>query len=88
MLRHLLYTIAVAIFSALLVAYAYDVAQGYTIDAPSSAAGVHEVILSVATFLGFRGSVVVGCLATGFCLLLTVRQGMRKKKAATTRRHS
>lgn len=53
------------IFSALLVAFAYDIEQGKPIELSPTQAGRQEIQMSVAEVFGFKGSIVVAVLATG-----------------------
>ena len=73
-LKRCLYVIAIAIFSALLVAYAYDIEQGTPIGLSSTQAGRQEMLMAVAGALGFWGSVVVAVLATGAGLYYAITQ--------------
>ena len=72
-----LYTVAIAILSALLVLYAYDMEQGTPIALSSTQAGRQEMLMWVAEVLGFKGSIVVGVLATGFGLYYAISQHFR-----------
>lgn len=73
-----LYAIAIIIFSALLVAYAYDIEQGISIGLSSTQAGRQEMLMAVAGALGVKGSVVVAVLATGVGLYYAIRQHFKK----------
>lgn len=73
-----LYAIAILIFSALLVVFAYDMEQGTSIPLSSTQVGRQEMLIWVAEVLGFKGSIVVGVLATGFALYYAIRQHFRK----------
>ena len=77
-LKHWLYAIAIAIFSALLVAFAYDIEQGTPIGLSSTQAGRQEMLMVVAGALGIKGSVVVAVLATGVGLYYAIRQYFKK----------
>lgn len=57
-----MYTFAIAIFSAILVAYAYDISNGTEIQTSSTKKGTQEILVSIAGFLGVTGSIVVGIL--------------------------
>lgn len=59
-----LYAFAIAIFSALLVAFAYDIEQGTPIGLSGTQAGRQEMLVFVAKFLGITGSWIIGILAT------------------------
>lgn len=78
-LKRWLYVLAIAIFSALLVAYAYDIEQGISIGLSSTQAGRQEILMTVAGFLGVRGSMAVAVLATGAALYSAIRQHFRKQ---------
>ena len=68
-----LFAIAIAIFSALLVAYAYDIDQGIPISLASTNAANQKILMSVAGALGFRGSIILGVLATGAGIYNAIR---------------
>lgn len=73
-----LYAFAILIFSALLVAFAYDMEQGKSIPLSSTQSGRQEMLMWVAEVLGFKGSIVVGVLATGFGTYYAISQHFRK----------
>lgn len=73
-----LYTVAIAILSALLVLYAYDMEQGAPIALSSTQAGRQEMLMWVADIFGFKGSIVVAVLATGFGLYYAISQHFKK----------
>ena len=73
-----LYAIAILIFSTLLVAFAYDMEQGTSIPLSSTQAGRQEMLIWAAEVLGFKGSIVVGVLATGTSLYYAIRQHFTK----------
>ncbi len=77
-LKHWLYAIAITIFSALLVAFAYDIEQGTPIGLSSTQAGRQEMLMAVAGALGVKGSIVVAVLATGVGLYYAIRQHFKK----------
>jgi hypothetical protein len=77
-LKRWLYAIAIAIFSALLVAFAYDIEQGTPIGLSSTQAGRQEMLMTLAGALGVKGSVVVAVLATGVSLYYAIRQHRRQ----------
>ncbi len=77
-LKRWLYAIAIAIFSALLVAYAYDIEQGISIGLSSTQAGRQEMLMAVAGALGVKGSIVVAVLATGVGLYYAISQYFKK----------
>lgn len=74
-----LYAIAILIFSALLVAFAYDMEQGTPIELSSTQAGREEMLVWVADVLGFKGSIAVAVLATGAALYYAIRQHFTKQ---------
>lgn len=55
-----LYTFAFAIFSLLLVAYAYDISKGETIAPSSTQQYKQDLLITIATVLGFKGSIALG----------------------------
>ena len=73
-----LYAIAIIIFSALLVAYAYDIEQGTPIGLSSTQAWRQEMLMVVAGALGVKGSIVVAVLATGVGLYYAISQYFKK----------
>lgn len=77
-LKRWFYAIAIAIFSALLVAFAYDIEQGTPIGLSSTQAGRQEMLMAVAGALGVKGSIVVAVLATGVGLYYAIRQHVKK----------
>ena len=77
-LKRWLYTVAIAILSALLVLYAYDMEQGAPIALSSTQAGRQEMLMVVAGALGIKGSVVVAVLATGVGLYYAISQYFKK----------
>lgn len=77
-LKRWLYAIAILIFSTLLVAFAYDMEQGTPIALSSTQAGRQEMLMWVADIFGFKGSIVVAVLATGFGLYYAISQHFKK----------
>ena len=69
-----LYAFAILIFSALLVAFAYDIEHGSPIELSGTQAGRQEILTTVAGVLGFKGSFVVAVLATGAGLYNALRK--------------
>ena len=67
-----IYSIAVLIFSLLLIAYAFDISNGNSIDASTTQKGRQDILLIIATFLGTKGSIIVGTLATGIAIYMTI----------------
>ncbi|MEE1884216.1 hypothetical protein [Pedobacter flavus] len=62
-LNQWLWVIDIAIFSALLVVYAYDLEQGTPIGVSSTQAGRQEMLIALSGALGFKGSIVLAVLA-------------------------
>lgn len=77
-LKPWLYALAIAIFSALLVVYAYDIEQGTPIELSSTQAGRQEMLMSVARMLGYKGSIAVAVLSTGAGLYFAIIQHFKK----------
>lgn len=77
-LKPWLYAIAIAIFSALLVAYAYDIEQGTPIELSSTQAGRQEILMSLARTLGFKVSIAIASLATVTGLFYAITQHRSK----------
>ncbi|NTS43817.1 MAG: hypothetical protein EOO13_10690 [Chitinophagaceae bacterium] len=74
-----LYAIAILIFSALLVAFAYDMEQGTSNELFSTQGARQEMLMWVADVLGFQGSMVVAILATSAALYYAIRQHITKQ---------
>ena len=77
-LKPWLYALAIAIFSTLLVAFAYDIERGTPIGLSSTQARKQELLMSVAAALGFNGSIAVAVLATGAGLYYAITQHRTK----------
>jgi len=77
-LNRWLWAIAIAVLSALLVVYAYDIEQGTPIGLSSTQAGRQEMLISIAGALGFRGSIALALLASGAGLYYAIGQHFRK----------
>lgn len=75
-----LYTIAIMIFSALLIAYSYDIANDIEISKSSTKQATQDMLVSLARFLGISGSWIVGSLATGASLFLCIQKYRNKIK--------
>ena len=80
MLKSILITIAVAIFSALLVLYAYDIAHGNEIPSSSTRQGIQDLIVFFSKILGVAGSWIVALLAIGISSYCTFQQYKYVKK--------
>ncbi|RYZ13728.1 MAG: hypothetical protein EOP49_54165 [Sphingobacteriales bacterium] len=78
-LKRWLYAFAILIFSALLVAFAYDVEQGTPIGLSSTQAGRQEMLMAVASFLGLKGSIVIALLATALGFYYAISQHFKKR---------
>ena len=74
MLKPTLYTIAISLFSALLIAYAYDIANDELIPKSSTRQATQDMLVFLARFLGITGSWIVGSLATGSSLYYTIQK--------------
>ena len=74
-----LYAFAILIFSALLVAFAYDIEQGIPIGLSSTQAGRQEMLMAVASFLGLEGSIVIALLATALGFYYAISQHFKKR---------
>lgn len=80
MLKPTLYTIAISIFSALLIAYAYDIANDELIPKSSTKQATQDMLVSLARFIGISGSWTVGISATGYSLFHTIKKCRNRKK--------
>lgn len=69
-----LYVLGIAIFSALLVAFAHDIEQGVPIGISSTNSGRQAMLMTLAEVLGLNGSIVLGVLATGTSLYYAIKQ--------------
>ncbi len=79
MLKPTLYTIAISLFSALLIAYAYDIANDELIPKSSTRQATQDMLVFLARFLGITGSWIVGSLATGSSLYYTIQKYKNRK---------
>ena len=79
MLKPTLYTIAISLFSALLIAYAYDIANDELIPKSSTREATQDLLVFLARFLGISGSWIVGSLATGSSLYYTIQKYKNRK---------
>ena len=80
MLKYILTTIAIAIFSALLIAYAYDISNGEEIAKSSSRQGVQDMVVFVAKTFGVTGCWIIGILATVGSLWYTIDRYKNEKR--------
>ena len=80
MLKPTLYTIAISLFSALLIAYAYDIANDEVIPKSSTREATQDLLVFLARFLGISGSWIVGSLATSSSLYYTIQKYKNRKK--------
>ncbi|MBP7389711.1 MAG: hypothetical protein KA841_04865 [Chitinophagales bacterium] len=78
-LKRWLYAIAITIYSALLVAFAYDIEQGTSIELSSAQAGRQEMVMAVAGFLGLKGSIVIAVFATALGFYYAISQHFKKR---------
>lgn len=72
-----LWAIAIIIFSALLLTYAYDLEQGTPIGLSSTQAGRQEMLMAVAGFLGVGGSLFLALSATCLSLYYAISQHLK-----------
>lgn len=79
MLKSILYTIAISIFSTLLIAYAYDIANNELIPKSSTKQATQDMLVSIARFLGISGSWIVGILATSASLFHSIQKYRNRK---------
>lgn len=79
-LKRWLYALAIAISSALLVAFAYDIEQGTTIELSSTQIGKQKILIFFAETFGLKGSIVIASLTTGLGLYFAIRQHVVKPK--------
>lgn len=80
MWKPVLYTLAIIIFSALLVVYAHDIEQGISIGPSSTQSGKQGMLLFFAKAFGFKGSIAVAILATGWSIYYSITQYRKIKK--------
>lgn len=80
MVKYILTTIAIAIFSALLIAYAYDISNGEEIPKSSSRQGVQDMVVFVAKILGVTGSWILCISATTASLWYTIDRYKNEKR--------
>lgn len=74
MLKYILTIITVALFSVLLIVYAYDISNGVEIPKSSTRQGVQDMVVFAAKILGVTGSWIVGTLATTGCIWYTINK--------------
>ena len=79
-LKSWLYTIAIAIFSALLIVYAYDISNGEEVPKSSTRQGVQDMVVFAAKFLGVIGSWIIGILVTAASLWHTIDKYKNEKR--------
>lgn len=79
-LKSWLYTIAIAIFSVLLIVYAYDISNGEEIPKSSTRQGVQDMLVFVAKTFGVTGSWIIGILATVGSLWYTIDKYINEKR--------
>ncbi|MCO5230196.1 MAG: hypothetical protein M9958_03470 [Chitinophagales bacterium] len=79
-LKYWLYTIAIMIFSALLIAYSYDIANNIEIPKSSTKQAAQDMLVSLASSLGIIGSWFVGILATGVSIYFSIQKQRKREK--------
>lgn len=80
MLKRILYFIAILIFSALLIAFAYDISEGKSIPISSTKEDFQKIIVFFSQKLGIVGSWIVGLLASGISLYSILKHKQHEKK--------
>lgn len=80
MVKYILTNIAIAIFSALLIVYAYDISNGEEIPESSTRKGVQDMLVFVAKTFGVIGSWIIGILATVGSLWYTIDKYKNEKR--------
>lgn len=78
--KYILYSVAVVMFSALLIVYAYDISNGEEIPKSSSRQGVQDMVVFVAKTFGVTGSWIIGILATVASLSYTIDKYKNEKR--------
>lgn len=86
MLKSILYTIAITIFSGLLIVYAVDISKGSQVEESGVRAGQGTLVF-LATWLGVKGSIAVGALATGLSLWYIIHKYRRRKNGPKLQRY-
>lgn len=79
-LKSWLYTIAIAMFSVLLIVYAYDISNGEEIPESSTRQGGQDMLIFVAKTFGVIGSWIIGILATVGSLWYTIDKYKNEKR--------
>lgn len=79
MLKRILYFIAILIFSALLIAFAYDISDGKEISSSTTRQDTQEILVYFATKLGVTGSWIVGMTASGISLFRIIYKKIHEK---------
>lgn len=78
-----LYTLAVAIFSGVLVAMASTLESGASVTVSGGRRGMKKLLVALADTLGVWGSLALGLLVTGGFLYYTVKQYQASKTVVT-----
>lgn len=79
MLKRILYFSAILIFSALLIAFAYDISDGKEIPYSSTKQDTQKTLVYLATKLGITGSWIVGLTASGISLFRIIYKKIHEK---------
>lgn len=79
-LKSWLYTIVIAMFSVLLIVYAYDISNGEEIPESSTRQGGQDMLIFVAKTFGVIGSWIIGILATVGSLWYTIDKYKNEKR--------
>lgn len=78
-----LYTLAVAIFSAVLINMANEIENGNTVVASGSKRGFKKLLILIAETLGFYGCLALGIVATVGFVVYTIKQIKNSKTEVT-----
>lgn len=78
-----LYTLAVAIFSAVLINMANEIENGNTVVASGSKRGFKKILILIAETLGFYGCLALGIVATVGFVVYTIKQIKNSKTEVT-----
>jgi len=78
-----LYTLAVAIFSAVLINMANEIENGNTVVASGSKRGFKKILILIAETLGFYGCLALGIIANVVFIAYTIKQIKNSKTEVT-----
>ena len=81
MLKRILYFVAILLFSALLIVFAYDISDGNEIPYSSTKQDTQEILVYFATKLGVTGSWIVGVTASGISLFRIIYKKIHEKNS-------